>query len=54
MSLIIRKFAGCVIQNNFIMEDQNNNKKNAQFSIEIKDAPKKALEGIATFLYYFN
>ena len=36
MSLIIRKLAGCVIQNNSIMEDQNNNKKNAQFSIEIK------------------
>ena len=25
-----------------------------KFSIEIKDQKKKALEGIATFLYYFN
>ena len=25
-----------------------------KFSIEIKDQPKKALDGIATFLYYFN
>lgn len=29
-------------------------KAEIKFSIEIKDAPKKALEGIATFLYYFN
>lgn len=25
-----------------------------KFAIEIKDSPKKALTGIATFLYYFN
>jgi len=25
-----------------------------KFTIEIKDSPKKALSGIATFLYYFN
>ena len=25
-----------------------------KFAIEIKDQPKKALEGIAVFLYYFN
>lgn len=29
-------------------------KAEIKFAIEIKDAPKKALEGIATFLYYFN
>ena len=27
---------------------------NPKFAIEIKDQPKKALEGIAVFLYYFN
>ena len=31
-----------------LAKDQNN------LSIEIKDQKKKALEGIATFLYYFN
>ena len=25
-----------------------------KFAIEIKDQKKKALEGVATFLYYFN
>ena len=29
-------------------------KAEIKFSIEIKDQKKKALEGIATFLYYFN
>ena len=29
-------------------------KAEIKFSIEIKDSPKKALTGIATFLYYFN
>ena len=29
-------------------------KAEIKFSIEIKDEKKKALEGIATFLYYFN
>ena len=29
-------------------------KAEIKFSIEIKDQPKKALEGIAIFLYYFN
>lgn len=29
-------------------------KAEIKFSIEIKDQSKKALEGIATFLYYFN
>lgn len=29
-------------------------KAQIKFSIEIKDSPKKALTGIATFLYYFN
>ena len=29
-------------------------KAEIKFSIEIKDQPKKALDGIATFLYYFN
>ena len=29
-------------------------KAEIKFVIEIKDQPKKALEGIATFLYYFN
>lgn len=29
-------------------------KAEIKFSIEIKDQPKKALEGVATFLYYFN
>ena len=29
-------------------------KAEIKFSIEIKDQPKKALEGIAVFLYYFN
>ena len=29
-------------------------KAEIKFAIEIKDQPKKALEGIATFLYYFN
>ncbi len=29
-------------------------KAEMKFSIEIKDQKKKALEGIATFLYYFN
>lgn len=29
-------------------------KAEIKFTIEIKDQPKKALEGIATFLYYFN
>ena len=29
-------------------------KAEIKFAIEIKDQPKKALEGIAVFLYYFN
>ena len=29
-------------------------KAEIKFSIEIKDQKKKALEGVATFLYYFN
>ena len=29
-------------------------KAEIKFAIEIKDQPKKALEGIAIFLYYFN
>ena len=29
-------------------------KAEIKFSIEIKDQPKKALEGVAIFLYYFN
>ena len=29
-------------------------KAEIKFSIEIKDRKKKALEGVATFLYYFN
>lgn len=29
-------------------------KAEIKFTIEIKDQPKKALEGIAVFLYYFN
>lgn len=29
-------------------------KAEIKFAIEIKDKPKKAIEGIATFLYYFN
>ncbi|WP_024994881.1 MaoC family dehydratase [Phocaeicola paurosaccharolyticus] len=29
-------------------------KAEIKFSIEIKDQPKKAVEGIAIFLYYFN
>ncbi len=29
-------------------------KVEVKFNIEIKDSPKKALSGIATFLYYFN
>jgi acyl dehydratase len=29
-------------------------KAEIKFVIEIKDQPKKALEGVATFLYYFN
>ena len=29
-------------------------KAEIKFTIEIKDSPKKALSGIATFLYYFN
>ena len=29
-------------------------KAEIKFTIEIKDQPKKALEGIAIFLYYFN
>jgi acyl dehydratase len=29
-------------------------KAEIKFAIEIKDQPKKALEGVATFLYYFN
>lgn len=29
-------------------------KAEIKFAIEIKDSPKKALEGIATFLYYFE
>lgn len=29
-------------------------KAQIKFAIEIKDSPKKALTGIATFLYYFN
>lgn len=29
-------------------------KTEIKFAIEIKDSPKKALEGIATFLYYFD
>lgn len=29
-------------------------KAEIKFAIEIKDAPKKALEGLATFLYYFE
>jgi len=29
-------------------------KAQVKFAIEIKDAPKKALTGIATFLYYFE
>ena len=29
-------------------------KAEIKFSIEIKDEKKNALEGIATFLYYFN
>lgn len=29
-------------------------KAQIKFSIEIKDSPKKALSGIATFLYYFE
>ncbi len=29
-------------------------KAEIKFVIEIKDQPKKALEGIAIFLYYFN
>ena len=30
------------------------NERDIKFAIEIKDQPKKALEGIAVFLYYFN
>lgn len=29
-------------------------KAQIKFAIEIKDSPKKALTGVATFLYYFN
>ena len=29
-------------------------KAEIKFAIEIKDQPKKALEGVAIFLYYFN
>ena len=29
-------------------------KAEIKFSIEIKDCPKKALEGVAIFIYYFN
>lgn len=29
-------------------------KAEIKFAIEIKDQPKKAIEGVATFLYYFN
>lgn len=29
-------------------------KAEIKFALEIKDSPKKALEGIATFLYYFE
>ena len=29
-------------------------KAEIKFTIEIKDQPKKALDGIAVFLYYFN
>jgi acyl dehydratase len=29
-------------------------KAEIKFVIEIKDQPKKALEGVATFLYYFK
>lgn len=29
-------------------------KAEIKFSIDIKDQKKKAIEGVATFLYYFN
>ena len=41
-------------KSSFFTELAWRSKAEIKFTIEIKDQPKKALEGIAIFLYYFN